>query len=397
MAKQYSKDVAIKKQQVMKSKCNMPIGYVSLSNLLGSFPKYADNAAAKEAGLRNCDVYINSLNQLAVVRDAALSARLLDKIGATPIAAYSTRLLRNAYTGPLIRVRKVPPFPGIGGEEKDIFPDLNGNLNEEILLDFLGTSDGRVTKWYNQATTGSTHDLAQAASFTQPQLVTGGVINKTNGKPTLNLAVSNSLVTTGTLGFVGQGSAVGAYHAFTVAKAFSKGVTSGLPATLVSGPIARAITSTGISATVIAEFARMQRSGLFDGSFNIATEDALGAASFHQTGIAPVNMSFRRSNFLTNAGNQSYLEAKDNGVAELTVTLNNSSNSVAAIGNAHQADGVLEIGGSGGVPNVAYTFNFLSPHEKEIQEYIHFGDSNTAIDAAASIIKNDINNYYSIF
>ena len=211
MAKQYNKDVAIKKQQVMKSKCNMPIGYVSLSNLLGSFPKYADNAAAKEAGLRNCDVYINSLNQLAVVRDATLSPRLLDKIGVTPIAAYSTRLLRNAYTGPLIRVRKVPPglFP-IGGEEKDIFPDLNGNLNEEVLLDFLGTSEGKVTKWYNQATTGSTHDLAQAAALTQPQLATGGAINKTNGKPTINLGSQSNLLTSGTLGFVGQGSAVGA-------------------------------------------------------------------------------------------------------------------------------------------------------------------------------------------
>ena len=395
MAKQYNKDVAIKKQQVMKSKCNMPVGYVSLSNLLGSFPKYADNAAAKEAGLRNCDLYINSLNQLAVVRDATLSPRLLDKIGATPIAAYSTRLLRNAYTGPLIRVRKVPPgmFP-IGGEEKDIYPDLNGNLNEEVLLDFLGTSEGKVTKWYNQATTGSTHDLAQASALAQPQLATGGAINKTNGKPTLTLGSLFNLVTSGTLGFVGQGSAIGAYHTFTVAKAFSNGATGGSPTTLASGPIARSITSTGAGGTVIAEFARMSRSGLFDGNYDIATQDALGATSFHQTGLAPVNMSFRRSNFLANAGNQSYLEAKDSGASKLTVTLNNSSNLVAAIGNAHQADGVLEIGGRG-VPNVAYT-NSVSI-TKEIQEYIHFGDSNTSIDAAAATIKNDINNYYSIF
>ena len=395
MSKQYNKDVAIKKQQVMKSKCNMPVGYVSLSNLLGSFPKYADNAAAKEAGLRNCDLYINSINQLAVVRDAALSPRLLDKIGATPIAAYSTRLLRNAYTGPLIRVRKVPPFPGIGGEEKDIFPDLNGNLNEEILLDFLGTSEGKVTKWYNQATTGSTHDLAQAAALSQPQLATGGVLNKTNGKPTINLSSQSNLVTSGTLGFVGQGSAIGAYHAFTVAKAFSNGATGGLPATIASGPIARSITSTGIGGTVIAEFARMSRSGLFDGTYDISTEDALGAASFHQTGLAPVNMSFRRSNFLANAGNQSYLEAKDNGASILTLTLNNDSNEVGAIGNAHNGNGILEIGGRGSSPNVAYTNSFLLT--KEIQEYIHFGDSNTSIDAAAATIKNDINNYYSIF
>jgi len=392
MAKQYNKDVAIKKQQVMKSKCNMPVGYVSLSNLLGSFPKYADNAAAKEAGLRNCDLYINSLNQLAVVRDATLSPRLLDKIGATPIAAYSTRLLRNAYTGPLIRVRKVPSglFP-IGGEEKDIFPDLNGNLNEEVLLDFLGTSEGKVTKWYNQATTGSTHDLAQAAAFSQPQLAIGGAINKTNGKPTINLGSQSNLLTSGTLGFVGQGSAVGAYHAFTVAKAFSNGATVG--STLVSGPIARSITA-GAGATVIAEFARMQLAGAFDGTTYIALNDTLGATSFHQTGIAPVNMSFRRSNFLNNSGGQSYLEARDNGVASLTVTLNNVSGEVGAIGNAHQADGVLQIGGRG-VPNVAYTNSVLLT--KEIQEYIHFGDSNTSIDAAAATIKNDINNYYSIF
>jgi hypothetical protein len=44
---------------------------------------------------------------------------------------------------------------------------------------------------------------------------------------------------------------------------------------------------------------------------------------------------------------------------------------------------------------VAYTNSVLLT--KEIQEYIHFGDSNTSIDAAAATIKNDINNYYSIF
>jgi hypothetical protein len=76
------------------------------------------------------------------------------------------------------------------------------------------------------------------------------------------------------------------------------------------------------------------------------------------------------------------------------VTLNNVSGEVGAIGNAHQADGVLQIGGRG-VPNVAYTNSVLLT--KEIQEYIHFGDSNTSIDAAAATIKNDINNYYSIF
>lgn len=53
-------DVAIKKDELVKSGCNIPNGYVRLTEVLGSLPAYADDAAAKAAGLKKCDVYIKT-------------------------------------------------------------------------------------------------------------------------------------------------------------------------------------------------------------------------------------------------------------------------------------------------------------------------------------------------
>ena len=64
-------DVAIKKEEVLKSNCNIPAGYVRLSSVLSSLETFANDAAAKEAGLVKCDLYINSSTGALTVVDKA--------------------------------------------------------------------------------------------------------------------------------------------------------------------------------------------------------------------------------------------------------------------------------------------------------------------------------------
>ena len=52
-------EVAIPKSETLGLNCNIPAGYVRLSSILGSLPVYKDDAAAKKAGLVNCQIYIN--------------------------------------------------------------------------------------------------------------------------------------------------------------------------------------------------------------------------------------------------------------------------------------------------------------------------------------------------
>lgn len=57
-------DVAIKKEEVLKYRCKVPNGYVRLSSVLGSLPRYADDDAARTAGLKDCELYINEFGNI---------------------------------------------------------------------------------------------------------------------------------------------------------------------------------------------------------------------------------------------------------------------------------------------------------------------------------------------
>ena len=96
-------------------------------------------------------------------------------------AAYSLRALNSAYTGPLVRVRRS------NNNEKDIFAKYDGSLDTTDLLEFVNdgvnTGDGFVTTWYDQS--GAGNNAAQVSASKQPVLVSNGVINELNGKPTM--------------------------------------------------------------------------------------------------------------------------------------------------------------------------------------------------------------------
>jgi hypothetical protein len=91
-------------------------------------------------------------------------------------AAYSLRLLRSAYTGDAIRVRRT------NLDEMDIGFDSSGELDTAALLSFTGTGaldNGFITTWYDQS--GNGNDATQTTALIQPIIVSSGVIVRTSG------------------------------------------------------------------------------------------------------------------------------------------------------------------------------------------------------------------------
>jgi hypothetical protein len=95
-------------------------------------------------------------------------------------AAYSLRLLRSAYTGSAIEVRRT------NNDVADIGFTSTGELDTAALLAFTGTGaldNGFVTKWYDQS--GNGRDATQATAINQPQIVSSGSVITKNGKPSI--------------------------------------------------------------------------------------------------------------------------------------------------------------------------------------------------------------------
>lgn len=108
---------------------------------------------------------------------------LLDTYSGASVA-YSVRLLSSTYTGSAIRVRR-----SSDNAEQDIGFDGSGNLDESALTTFVGANNGFVTTWYDQS--GNARNATQSTAANQPQIVSSGVINKVNSRPSLLFDGSN--------------------------------------------------------------------------------------------------------------------------------------------------------------------------------------------------------------
>ena len=110
------------------------------------------------------------------------SSPLLLDLYPNAAAAYSLRKLRTAYNGSAIEVRKtvatVTYIQDIGF--------VNGELDTAYLLSFAGSDDVFVAKWYDQS--GQGNDATQSTASKQPAIVSSGVVNELNGKPTMTFS-----------------------------------------------------------------------------------------------------------------------------------------------------------------------------------------------------------------
>jgi hypothetical protein len=98
-------------------------------------------------------------------------------------AAYSLRLLRTAYTGSAIRVRR-----SSDNTEQNI-GFVNNVLDTSSLTTFCSGTNGFVTTWYDQS--GNGYDATQTTAANQPEIVSSGSVLTENGKPTLQFDGSN--------------------------------------------------------------------------------------------------------------------------------------------------------------------------------------------------------------
>ena len=126
--------------------------------------------------------------QLGLIGSQSTFVGLLDTYPNAAVA-YSLRLLRTAYTGSAIRVRRTDLT------EANIGFTSAGNLDTTALLAFTGTGaldNGFITTWYDQS--GNGKNATQTTAINQPQIVSSGSVLLQNGKPSAKFdGVNHSL------------------------------------------------------------------------------------------------------------------------------------------------------------------------------------------------------------
>ena len=119
--------------------------------------------------------------------------RLVDE--SNSYAMYGLRKVRESYTGNCIEVRR-----GSDDATRNIPFDAHGNLDLTRADDgsvsgletFCAGTTGFVKTWYDQS--GTSKNLTQTGTGKQPEIVSGGVVHKANGKPTMKFDGGNDLV-----------------------------------------------------------------------------------------------------------------------------------------------------------------------------------------------------------
>lgn len=132
----------------------------------------------------------SAMGSAGVAASSAVVTPVLTALSLTPIAAYSTRRVLTAYTGPLLRVRR-----SSDDTEQDIGYQTNGSLDVSALATFVGANSGFVTKWYDQS--GNTRDMAQANANKQPRIVNAGVNDTISGRVAIFTDGVDDALTTG--------------------------------------------------------------------------------------------------------------------------------------------------------------------------------------------------------
>jgi hypothetical protein len=123
-----------------------------------------------------------------------LAPSLLLDLYPSAAAAYSVRLLRTAYSGNAIRVRR-----SSDNAEQNIGFDGSGNLDTTALTSFCSGTNGFVTTWYDQS--GNARNATQTTAANQPQIVSSGAIINVNSKPCVQFDGSNDIIK-----FIGSGT-----------------------------------------------------------------------------------------------------------------------------------------------------------------------------------------------
>lgn len=151
---------------------------------------------------------------------------LLDRLQIAAGVAFSTRLVRLGYAGPLLRVRR-----SSDSVEQDI-GQIGGQLDIASLLTFCGASSGFIVTWYDQS--GAGIHATQATQASQPRIVNAGVLDAINGRPAVNFMGTGHMLFTASIAQPLTTSLVGKQTSKASGKHFIDGLNAS-PRVLVSG------------------------------------------------------------------------------------------------------------------------------------------------------------------
>ncbi len=157
-------------------------------------------------------------------------AYLLDQIPTVSASvAYSVRRLKNAYTGPAMRVRRVNTGTDAQG---DVAFDANGVVSANSIITittagggatlgskitfstFYASTSAYVVTWYDQS--GNARHVTQATTSQQPRIVNAGTLETSNSRAAIRFINSSSTVLSATIasatmfasGYIGTASLV---------------------------------------------------------------------------------------------------------------------------------------------------------------------------------------------
>lgn len=115
-------------------------------------------------------------------------------LGYAATGAWSvSRRMRQAYVGPLLRVRR-----SSDNAEQDVGFRSDGALDSATLVAFCAGGNGFVAKVYDQS--GGGFDMAQATAGSQPRIVASGSLDTmgAQGRPTINFTSGTGSLTNAT-------------------------------------------------------------------------------------------------------------------------------------------------------------------------------------------------------
>jgi len=271
-----------------------------------------------------------------LIEGTAIPPPLLDEFP-NAAAAYSLRKLRTAYTGSAIRVRR-----SSDNAEQDIGFDSFNNLDTSTLSTFVGANNGFVTTWYDQS--GNSNNATQAAAGDQPKVVDAGVLVTENGNPAIDFdGSSNELTSSSTI----TNEFVSIFGVFKTEKSTGNQYLFG----------------------VTNETTGTRRASWISGTNYYSS----GFSSNLLISAISINTQYLGVNFFDNDLNQISGAINGSYVSPSSLTLNNLSSPIIAIGN----------GGT-----------FSEYHDGKIQEAIIY-DSDQSANRTG--IETNINDYYEIY
>jgi hypothetical protein len=254
--------------------------------------------------------------------------------------AYSLRLLRTAYTGFAIRVRR-----SSDNAEQDIGFTSSGNLDTTALTSFVGGSNGFVTTWYDQSGNGA--NATNSTASNQPVIVTAGVVNIVNSKPAVYF--NNGLTTQ-------LNSTLISYNDFTILWV-SKKATATVVASIILRGDGGDYSGDDVDGT--------GNPNLYTGALVIGT----GNGNTSPSGNAKLNQHL------------AYLNRRNSNqaVGQFNNSNNSYNNSVSA--NVFKNNGIANYGGG---------YNYVG----DLQEIIIYANDQSANRTG---ISSNINTYYGIY